>query len=59
MELRNEEKIRLDKVFTPRPYQKAIFDAIENKGYKRAVLCWARRSGKDITLWHLMLRQAL
>ena len=59
MELRNEEIIRLDRSFEPRPYQRAIFDAIENKGFKRAVLCWARRSGKDCTLWHLILRQAL
>ena len=43
MELRNEEIIRLGRAFEPRPYQRAIFDAIENKGYKRAVLCWARR----------------
>ena len=59
MELRNEEIIRLDRSFEPRPYQRAIFDAIENKGFQRAVLCWARRSGKDCTLWHLILRQAL
>ena len=55
----NETKIRLDNLYTPRDYQRPIFDAIENKGYKKAILCWPRRAGKDITLWHLILRQAL
>lgn len=39
----NETKIRLDNLYTPRGYQRPIFDAIENKGYKKAILCWPRR----------------
>lgn len=59
MNLTNEQTFELDSVFTARPYQEAIFTAIEEEGYKRALLVWPRRAGKDITLWHLMLRQAL
>lgn len=55
----NESRIRFDNLYKPRDYQRDIFDAIENKGYKKALICWPRRAGKDVTLWHLMLRQAL
>jgi len=53
-----EEKIILDK-FKPRPYQLPIFDAIENKNYKRVIINAARRSGKDITAWNIAIRQCL
>ena len=55
----NEVRIRFDNLYKPRDYQRDIFDAIENKGYKKALICWPRRAGKDVTLWHLVLRQAL
>lgn len=57
--MRNEEKILLSQSFEPREYQKHVFDAIENRGYRKALLVWPRRAGKDITVWHLILRQAL
>lgn len=42
MKLKIETQIKLDK-FKPRSYQIPLFDAIENKGIKRAVLVWHRR----------------
>lgn len=47
------------KTFTPRPYQIPLFDAIENKGIKRAVLVWHRRAGKDVAAFNLLIRMAL
>jgi phage terminase large subunit len=52
------ERIHLNK-FKPRPYQLPIFDAIENKGYKRVLAILPRRAGKDICAWNLIIRQAL
>lgn len=53
-----EAKIHLNK-FIPRDYQKPFFDAMENKGYKRALLVWHRRAGKDVACFNFMIRQAL
>lgn len=53
-----EATIHLNK-FHPREYQLPIFDAIENKGYKRVVAILPRRAGKDVACWNLMIRQAL
>ncbi len=52
-----ETVIKLD-TFRPRSYQLPLFDAIENKGYKRALLVWHRRAGKDMAAFNLMVRQA-
>lgn len=53
-----EAKIHLNK-FIPREYQKPFFDAMENKGFKRALLVWHRRAGKDVACFNFMIRQAL
>lgn len=53
-----ETEIKLDR-FKARPYQQPIFDAIENKGYKRVIAVLPRRAGKDIACWNFMIRQAL
>lgn len=53
-----EKRIHLDR-FIPRLYQRPIFDAIENKGYKRVLAIWPRRAGKDIVSWNLIIRMAL
>jgi len=45
--------------FTPRWYQKPLFIAMEEKGFKKALLCWSRRAGKDMTCWNFLIRQAL
>lgn len=50
--------ITLDK-FSPRSYQIPIFQAIENKGYKRAICILPRRSGKDVCAFNLLVREAL
>jgi phage terminase large subunit len=53
-----ETQIKLNR-FQPRHYQLPIFDAIENKGYKRVLCIWARRAGKDIMAFNIMIRAAL
>lgn len=53
-----ETAIKLDR-FVPREYQKSLCDAFENKGYKKLLIIWPRRSGKDIVAWNLTIRQAL
>lgn len=53
-----ETKILLNK-FKPRPYQLAACDAFENKGYKKMLLIFPRRSGKDLMVFNLMIRQAV
>jgi len=53
-----ETRIKLDK-FTPRDFQLPLFDAIENKGYKRVLCLWPRRAGKDVCAFNLAIRAAL
>lgn len=53
-----EKRILLDK-FKLRDYQIPIWDAIENKGYRKVLAVLPRRAGKDITTWNLAIRQAL
>lgn len=50
--------IYLDDYFTPRPYQLPLINAF-HQGYKRLISCQARRSGKDLTAFMLMLEAAL
>jgi phage terminase large subunit len=45
--------------FKPRPYQLPIFDAIENKKYRRVLAILPRRAGKDICAFNLVIRAAL
>ena len=49
--------IRLPYNFEPRPYQLDIFKAFDS-GYKRGVLVWHRRAGKDKTLFNLLIKKA-
>ncbi len=53
-----EKKIKLDR-FAPRPYQYVLYDALENKGYRRIMAIWPRRAGKDVVCFNLVLRSAL
>lgn len=53
-----ETQIKLSQ-FQARDYQLPIFDAIENKNYKRVVCIMPRRAGKDITAWQICIRQCL
>jgi len=50
--------VKLDR-YVPREYQKGLFKAIEQDGYKKAILTWSRRNGKDVTAFNLMVRMAL
>lgn len=43
--------------FELREYQKPLWRHIQNGG-KRAIACWHRRGGKDLTLWNLMICEA-
>lgn len=53
-----ETRIKLNK-FQFRSYQQPVRDAIEEAGYKKVLLNWSRRSGKDCTAFNIMLRAAL
>lgn len=53
-----ETRIKLDK-FLLRPYQTALWDALENKGYRKILAVWPRRAGKDLCVFNLLIRQAL
>lgn len=53
-----EDKIQLDK-FKLRDYQKPIYDALFNKGYKRLAIVLPRRAGKDLLLFNALVRQCL
>ena len=52
------EKI-IDSKFKFRDYQLPIADALENKGFKKIICIMARRSGKDILAFNLMIRAAV
>jgi hypothetical protein len=53
-----ETQIRLNS-FVPRPYQLPLYDAIENKGYKKVMYIAPRRSGKDLVAFNIAIRYAL
>ena len=44
--------------FVPRPYQYNVCDAFESGLYKKFLVIWPRRAGKDICALNLMLRAA-
>jgi len=52
------KEIILDR-FKPRDYQIPVIQAIEEDGYKRLVLCWSRRMGKDHIAFYIAIRQML
>jgi hypothetical protein len=53
-----EQTIHLNK-FKPRSYQLPIFDAVENKDYRRVLAILPRRAGKDVCAFNLVIRAAL
>lgn len=54
--LKESNKVRIPD-FEPRPYQLEFLQAMDS-GYKRAVLVWHRRAGKEIACWNYMIREA-
>jgi hypothetical protein len=56
--LESTEEITLPFNFSPRPYQMKVYDALDS-GIKRVVLCWARRSGKDLTILNWCIKELM
>lgn len=54
----NKIVVNLDK-FKPRKYQLDMIRAFEVDGYKRLLVIWPRRAGKDFTAFNILLRAAL
>lgn len=52
------DKIRIPHKFTPREYQLPLFEAMDS-GYRRAILVWARRAGKDKVCFNYMIKRAI
>lgn len=50
-------EITLPYKFNPRDYQLPLLRALDN-GYKRALIVWHRRSGKDKTCFNFMIKKA-
>lgn len=50
--------ITLPHNYTPRGYQLNLLKALDG-GYKRAIIVWHRRSGKDKTCWNYMIKEAM
>lgn len=46
-------------LFQPRDYQIPAINAFEDDNYLNLLLVWARRSGKDLLAWNLMIRRAI
>lgn len=55
--MQEEVIITLDK-FKPRPYQLPIFKALEEDGFKKILVIWPRRAGKDMVSFQLLIRAA-
>lgn len=53
----NEIVVSLDK-FKARDYQLPVFKALEKDGYKKLVVIWPRRAGKDLVGFNIIIRQA-
>ena len=53
----NEVTVTLDK-FHARDYQLPVFEALEKKNYKKLVVIWPRRSGKDLVGFNIIIRAA-
>lgn len=58
MPMASSAKIRLPYNYTPRSYQLPLFKAMDN-GYKRAVVVWHRRAGKDKSLVNLVAKKSM
>jgi hypothetical protein len=56
--MKKTKTIRIPHNFTPRPYQKKLYNAIHD-GYRRGVAVWHRRAGKDKVLLNIMIKEML
>ena len=55
----DNEKVTVLDSFVPRWYQRDVYKALEQDGFRKILLLWPRRGGKDITAWNLAIRQCL
>jgi len=51
-------EISIPHLYKPREYQIPLLHAIDS-GVKKCFVLWARRSGKDITLWNAIIKRAV
>ena len=51
--------ITIPHLFTPRPYQIPLLEALDSGKVKRACVAWHRRCGKDKTLWNFTVKKAV
>lgn len=65
MEVKGREVISLPYKYEARNYQQPLWSAmglikgVKTEEYKRGILLWHRRSGKDLTMWNIMICKAL
>lgn len=53
------QEIEVDWKFLPREYQLNPLKARVDAGKKRLLLVWHRRAGKDLTIWNLVITEAM
>lgn len=51
-------KVTIPHRYSPRPYQLDLLKAMDN-GYKKALVVWHRRAGKDLNCWNYMIKRAI
>ncbi|MGD1830991.1 MAG: hypothetical protein ACPKM1_15630 [Spirochaetaceae bacterium] len=52
-------KIQIPYNFTPRPYQEPTWNSCYPESFRRGILVWPRRNGKDLFCWNLVIAKAL
>lgn len=52
-------EINIPYKWQPRDYQKPLWNALINEGYKRAIYVWHRRAGKDLFGLNLIIKSAI
>ena len=52
-------QLTIPHLFTPRPYQIPLLQAMDSGTVKRACVVWHRRCGKDKTLWNYTVKKAV
>jgi len=45
--------------FTPREYQEPLWNAVMAPAFKRGLVVWPRRNGKDLACWNLIICKAM
>lgn len=52
-------EISVPVAFTARDYQQEMYDALDGEGFKRVLLRWHRRAGKDLACWCYLISEAV